>query len=86
MSKIRMDFARNEVNAGTLRIIDKVFFDTQSHNKAQTHEEVKEDQPNFGQISANLVNGIQKMLDAKPVTAEELGFGFGPSSDEDEQE
>lgn len=26
------------------------------------------------------------MLDAKPVTAEELGFGFGPSSDEEDQE
>jgi hypothetical protein len=30
------------------------------------------------------VNGISKMLDAKPVTAEELGFGFGPSSDEED--
>ena len=27
MSKIRMDFARNEVNAGTLRILDRGFFD-----------------------------------------------------------
>ena len=27
MSKIRMDFARNEINAGTLKILDRDFFD-----------------------------------------------------------
>lgn len=42
-----MDFARNEVNAGTLRIIDKEFFDSQANNKTKINEENKEDQPNF---------------------------------------
>lgn len=33
MSKIRMDFARNDVNAGTLRILDREFFAQVSNKK-----------------------------------------------------
>lgn len=53
MSKIRMDFARNEVNAGTLKILDREFFNQQkgtSDTNAKLREEETKDevQPNFG--------------------------------------
>jgi hypothetical protein len=42
MSKIRMDFARNEVNAGTLKILDRDFFYPKSEMK--NPEEAKDDE------------------------------------------
>lgn len=90
MSKIRMDFARNEVNAGTLRILDREFFDQDKKPNEEVklnfgNEETKDEaQPNFGDMSSKLASGISKMLSKPPVTATQLGFGFGDSSDEGE--
>lgn len=53
MSKIRMDFARNEVSAGTLKILDRNFF-------------VDPQAPNYSALSTKMTDGISKMLD-KPV-------------------
>ena len=65
MSKIRMDFARNEVNAGTLRILDRGFFDD---GKPKPDQDCGENvQPNFGEMSSKLTNGINKMLEKKPI-------------------
>ncbi len=66
MSKIRMDFARNEVNAGTLRILDREFLND-GNAKTASQEEVKDEQPNFGDMSSKLKNGISAMLNKKPV-------------------
>jgi len=84
MSKIRMDFARNEVNAGTLRILDHAFLND-GNTKTTNDEELKDEQPNFGEISSKLKNGISAMLNKKPiVTAQQLGFGFASSDDDNE--
>ncbi len=53
MSKIRMDFARNEINAGTLKILDREFFNQQkgtNETNARLRQEENKDevQPNFG--------------------------------------
>ncbi len=61
MSKIRMDFARNEVNAGTLRILDRSFFNPNDKG------------PNYSELSTKLTSGLSKMLD-KPVKALDLGY------------
>lgn len=66
MSKIRMDFARNEVNAGTLRILDREFLND-GNTKIANQEELKDEQPNFGDMSSKLKNGISAMLNKKPV-------------------
>jgi hypothetical protein len=72
MSKIRMDFARNEVNASTLRIIDREFFDVA--DKAEKG-------PNFSDLSSKLTSGLSKML-SKPVKAADLGYQFSSSESE----
>lgn len=66
MSKIRMDFARNEVNAGTLRILDREFLND-GNTKIANQEELKDEQPNFGDISSKLKNSISGMLNKKTV-------------------
>ena len=66
-----MDFARNEINAGTLKILDRDFFDD------------KKASINFGNLSSSLTNGINKMLNQKAIATSELGFGFSESDEED---
>lgn len=78
-----MDFARNEVNAGTLRILDREFF---NDGKKLTNEECKDEQPNFGEMGKNLANGISKMLSKPIVTAQQLGYQFLSSDEEIEEE
>lgn len=61
-----MDFARNEVNAGTLRILDREFLND-GNTKIANQEELKDEQPNFGDISSKLKNSISGMLNKKTV-------------------
>lgn len=87
MSKIRMDFARNDVNAGTLRILDREFFASLSTKKENKNEEAC-DENNFGEMGQKLTSGINQMLkNTTPVKADQLGFGFGgDTSSEGEEE
>ena len=64
MSKIRMDFARNEITGNTLRILDKGFFDSvvAPQNTNGKSEEQKEG-PNFADLSSKAANGIKRMLE-----------------------
>jgi len=50
MSKVRMDFARNEINAGTLRILNKDLLSSKPDNDAPAQEEESKEQPNFGEL------------------------------------
>lgn len=61
MSKIRMDFARNEITGQTLRIIDREFFDQIVANGGTRVEEKKEG-PNFAELSTRAADGIRRML------------------------
>ena len=66
MSKIRMDFARNEITGQTLRIIDWDFFDqiVAPQNGVAPSEETKQG-PNFAELSAKAMSGINKLLQPK---------------------
>ena len=71
-----MDFARNEINAGTLRILNKELIDPKSDTEAPAEE--SKEQPNYGELGQRLSANINDMLNGPQeiVKADALGFGF----------
>ena len=86
MSKIRMDFARNEISGNTLRIIDKGFFDSivAPTNDAVKSEEQK-DGPNFAELSSKAANSIKRMLQPpQKLTTVPQSYFTNPFQDSDD--
>lgn len=70
MSKIRMDFFRDEINAGTLRILDRAFFEKETSLPTTNGQDIA--------IGRKEQVSKQKLPSVK---ANELGFGFDSDSD-----
>ena len=97
MSKVRMDYFRNDISQYTLKIIDHSFFEAiqatsnPSLNRADD-DKIGNEGNNGGQdftklserLAGNLQNAMHKeQVQKEKVTVEQLGFGFSDSEDEE---